>query len=263
MNGPEPAGPADFEEPDSRLVDLVLPSPNHGERRATGKPNCIVLHYTGMGDGPSAIAWLRNPASQVSCHYVVEEDGRVLQLVAEARRAWHAGRSSWAGETDLNDVSIGIEVVNAGHPGGLPPYPDPQVEAVVALCRDLVERSPIPSARVLAHSDVAPGRKIDPGEMFPWRRLFEAGVGLWVPPHPDRDGPVLETGQAGPRVADLKADLRACGYGIDVTGEFDPATAAVVRSFQLRFRPARVDGRADQATLATLADLRALLARSA
>ncbi len=226
-------------------------------------PDCLVLHYTGMADGPSAVARLRDPASQVSCHYVVEEDGRIIQLVAEARRAWHAGRSFWAGETDLNDASIGIEIVNAGHPGGLPPYPDAQVAAVVALCRDLVGRHPIPPARVLAHSDIAPGRKVDPGERFPWRRLFEAGVGLWVPPRPDRDGPVLEAGQAGAAIADLQTALRGCGYGLAVTGEFDPATAAVVRSFQLRFRPARADGRADPATLATLADFGTLLDRPA
>ena len=158
-------GPSDGA--DSALVDAVLPSPNHGERTAGRAPDCLILHYTGMADGPSAIAWLRNPAAEVSCHYVV------------------AGRSSWHGETDLNSASIGIEIVNAGHPGGLPPYPDAQVASVIALCRDVVGRHAIARDRVLAHSDVAPGRKLDPGERFPWDRLHANGVGLWVPPRPD------------------------------------------------------------------------------
>ncbi len=240
----------------------MLPSPNHGERQGGRAPTSIVLHYTGMADGPSAIAWLRNPDSQVSCHYVVEEDGRVLQLVPETRRAWHAGRSFWDGETDLNSASVGIEIVNAGHPGGLPPYPAEQVASVIALCRDLIARHAIRSDRVLAHSDVAPGRKLDPGERFPWAQLHAAGVGLWVPPRSDgpSDG-AYRLGDRGPAVASFQADLRRYGYGVEPSGVFDAVTEAVVRSVQLRFRPARVDGIADGATLATLADLLAARAQ--
>ncbi len=252
------SGAALLDRPDSARVDAVLPSPNHGERRGGRAPDALVLHYTGMADGPAALAWLRNPASEVSCHYVVEEDGRVVQLVAEDRRAWHAGRSVWAGDTDLNSASLGVEVVNAGHPGGLPPYPDAQVAALAALCRDLVARHAIPPARVLAHSDVAPGRKLDPGERFPWDRLHAAGVGLWVPSRPAPDEPACGPGDRGPAVAALQADLGRYGYGIEPTGLYDGATATVVRAFQLHFRPARADGLADADTRRVLADLLAL-----
>lgn len=241
---------------DCTLVDAVLPSPNHGARAGGRGPSCLILHYTGMADGPAAIAWLRNPDAQVSCHYVVQEDGRVLQLVAEGRRAWHAGRSFWDGETDLNSASIGIEIVNAGHPGGLPAYPDRQIASVIALCRDLIARHRIRPDRVLAHSDVAPGRKLDPGERFPWDRLHAGGVGSWVVPRLDLPGAPLSPGDRGAAVETLQADLRGYGYGIEPTGDYDGATETVVRAFQLHFRPARVDGIADPGTVATLADLR-------
>jgi N-acetylmuramoyl-L-alanine amidase len=247
---PHAAAPP-LDRPDSACVDTVLPSPNHGERRDGRAPDSLVLHYTGMADGPSAIRWLCTPESEVSCHYVVEEDGRVLQLVAEQRRAWHAGRSSWAGETDMNSASIGVEIVNAGHPGGLPPYPDRQVEAVIALCSDIVARYGLAAERVLAHSDIAPGRKLDPGERFPWRRLAEAGVGLWVAPQLAGSGSGLHPGARGPSVTDLQEALRSYGYGIEPTGRYDTATETVVRAFQLHFRPDRVDGLADPETLAT------------
>ncbi len=255
MTGVTHSGVLGVSRPDSGLVDALSPSPNHGERVGIAPPDCLILHYTGMADGPSAINWLCNPDSQVSCHYVVEEDGRVLQLVAEARRAWHAGRSSWAGNTDMNSASIGIEIVNAGHPGGLPDYPDAQIASVIALCRDLVGRHPIPPERVLAHSDVAPGRKEDPGERFPWSRLFEAGVGLWVPPRPDQDGPALLAEDHGAAVASLQTALQLHGYDLEASGTYDPVTEAVVRAFQLHFRPERVDGVADAATVAILRDL--------
>ena len=239
--------------PDGARVGSVRPSPNHGERLGPGRPDALVLHYTGMRDGASAVAWLCDPASGVSCHYVVEEDGAVLQLVPEARRAWHAGRSFWAGDTDLNSSSIGIEIVNGGHDFGLPGFPDRQVEAVVDLCRDILARHGIAPERVLAHSDIAPGRKQDPGERFPWRRLAEAGVGLWVPP--------AEDGGAEPDVAAVaaaQAGLARLGYGIAVTGLEDADSRTVVASFQRRYRPARVDGVVDAATGDTLARLLAL-----
>ncbi|MBE7200059.1 MAG: N-acetylmuramoyl-L-alanine amidase [Parafilimonas terrae] len=246
--------------PDSALVTAVRASPNHGPRAGAAGPTAIVLHYTGMTDGPAAIRWLRDPASQVSCHYVVEENGAVLQLLAEERRAWHAGRSSWHGETDLNSLSIGIEIVNGGHDFGLPPYPDVQIAAVAALCRDIMDRRGIPPARVLAHSDVAPGRKRDPGERFPWIALHARGVVLWVPERGDF-GSSLRDGDAGPEVLALQRDLAEAGYGVDVNGRFDDITRIVVEAFQRRHRPSTIDGVADAGTRATLRDLLDILRR--
>ena len=241
--------------PDSALVRALRASPNHGPRLRGDAPDAVILHYTGMTDGEAAIAWLCDPASSVSCHYVVEEDGGVLQLVAEARRAWHAGRSVWAGDTDMNSASIGIEIVNAGHIGGLPPYPEAQVAAVIALVDDIVRRHGIPAARVLAHSDVSPGRKEDPGERFPWPRLAASGLGLWVEPVEDGCGPPIGPGAQGPEVAALQQRLAAYGYGIASSGLYDQQTAVVVRAFQRHFRPDRIDGIADAQTRGTLAAL--------
>ena len=236
---------------DSSVASTVRPSPNHGERRGRSAPDCIVLHYTGMADGPSALARLCEPASEVSSHYVVAEDGAVIQLVPEARRAHHAGRSFWAGETDLNSASIGIEIINGGHDFGLPPFPQAQIAAVVALCRDVAGRYAIRPQRILAHSDIAPSRKQDPGEHFPWRTLAESGVGLWVPPAEGVEA-ALAPGMRGDAVAALQAALARVGYGIEASQAYDDATTTVVRAFQRRFRPARVDGIADQATIETL-----------
>ena len=154
-----------------RYIDA--PSPNFDTRSAP--PDMIVLHYTGMPTGEAALARLRDAEAKVSAHYLVEEDGRVFVLVAEARRAWHAGVSFWRGERDVNAVSIGIEIVNPGHEHGYRAFPGSQVEAVIALVSDIRTRWTIPDARVLGHSDVAPARKEDPGELFPWKRLHEAG----------------------------------------------------------------------------------------
>ncbi len=239
--------------PDSACVDDVAPSPNHGERRRG--LDALVLHYTGMSSGAAALARLCDPASDVSCHYLVWEDGRLTQLVAEARRAWHAGRGFWAGETDMNSASIGIEIVNRGHDGGCPSYPAAQIAALIALCRDVTARRAIPAQRVLAHSDIAPDRKIDPGEWFPWRELALAGIGLWCEPAPRTGGPVLRLGDAGADVETLRADLARLGYGTPIHGRYDEALAAVVAAFQRHFRPASVDGIADCSTRLTLAAL--------
>src|SRR3981081_1730569 len=189
--------------PDSPLVDHVRPSPNHGPRVGVARPDILLLHYTGMKTTQAALERLCDPGPQVSSHYLVFEDGRVFQLVAEARRAYHAGASSWEGTTDINSRSVGIEVGNQGHDFGCPEFPEPQVAAVIALCRDIVARWSIAPARVLAHSDVAPLRKRDPGEAFPWRRLAEAGVGLWVAPAPIADGAALRCGDRGDAVRDF------------------------------------------------------------
>ena len=241
--------------PDSRRVAAVLPSPNHGERLGAGRPDALVLHYTGMADGPSALRRLRDPAAEVSSHYVVAEDGTVVQLVPEARRAWHAGRSAWAGETDLNSASIGIEIVNGGHDFGLPPFPAAQIEALVALARDILDRRGIAACRVLAHSDIAPGRKQDPGERFPWARLAAAGLGLWVAP----SAMTAAAGALAPAaIRARQADLARFGYGIAATGCHDAASRAVVADFRRRYRPARVDGAFDPGTCDTLERLMAL-----
>jgi len=236
---------------DSPLAERFYPSPNHGPR-LVGPTDALILHYTGMPTGEAALDLLTTQRGGVSCHYFVWEDGRIWQLVAEDFRAWHAGKSFWAGETDLNSRSIGIEIVNPGHDGGCPPYPEAQIAAIIALCRDICGRAKIPPQRVLAHSDIAPSRKIDPGEFFPWKRLYEAGVGLWVEPSPIRRGPTLEPGALGPPVAALQQLLASHGYGVDATGVYDAATQDVVAAFQRHFRPEKVDGIADVSTVETL-----------
>lgn len=244
--------------PDSPLARRVAPSPNHGARRA-GPLDMLILHYTGMDSGAAALARLRDPLSEVSAHYLVFEDGGIVQMVPEARRAWHAGAGAWKGETDVNSRSIGIEIVHPGHAGGLPPYPGAQVEAVIGLARDILARWPIPPERVLAHSDVAPERKEDPGEIFPWDRLAAAGVGHRVPPARLQDGRFFARGDAGQPVEALQAMFALYGYDLPVTGLFDARTQAVVTAFQRHFRPARVDGVADASTITTLRDLIAAL----
>ena len=198
----------------------------------------LLLHYTGMPEADAALARLCSADAQVSAHYLVFEDGRIVQLVPEAQRAWHAGAASWAGDTDINSASIGIEIANPGHEHGYQDFPDAQIDAVIALCRDIVARHGIRADRVLAHSDVAPTRKEDPGEKFPWRMLHAAGVGHWVEPLPiETAGKTLTPGDRGETVRALQAELRRYGYGIEETGVYDDLTAAVVRAFQRHFRP--------------------------
>ena len=242
--------------PDSPAAVQVVPSPNHGERKDGRRPDMLILHYTGMpDDGEEALRWLCNPISEVSAHYLVFPNGNAVQMVPEVRRAWHAGRSSWAGETDINSCSIGIEIVNAGHDGGLPPFGETQIGSVIRLCRDIVTRWGIRPERVLGHSDVAPGRKQDPGERFPWERLNAAGVGHWVRPSPIRDGRFFQRGDQGPPIEALQGMFALYGYGLPITGMFDEATAAVATAFQRHFRQERVDGVVDASTISTLHDL--------
>jgi N-acetylmuramoyl-L-alanine amidase len=242
-------------EPESPVAAKVVPSPNQDEREGSRHPDILLLHYTGMPDANEALARLCTPAAKVSCHYLVFEDGRTVQLVPEARRAWHAGVSSWEGLPDVNSRSIGVEIANPGHAGGLPPYPAAQIEKVIGLSLDLVRRWGIRADRVLGHSDVAPDRKDDPGELFPWDALYRAGVGHWVEPAPIRDGRSHALEDRGPPVRELQAQLADYGYGVAVTGVFDEATAATVRAFQRHFRPERIDGGADPSTVETLANL--------
>jgi N-acetylmuramoyl-L-alanine amidase len=234
------------------MVSAVRPSPNFGERRNGMRPNMLLFHYTGMPDEREALQRLCSPESEVSAHYLVLSSGEIIQCVPEASRAWHAGESFWAGIRDINSCSIGIEVANPGHEWGYSDFPDAQIEAVIALCRDILARHEIAAERVLAHSDVAPARKRDPGEKFPWGRLHRAGIGRWVEPAPVKEGPILQPGDRGPAVERLQRRLGAYGYGIVVTGTYDVLTEHVVAAFQRHFRPARVDGVADPSTLATL-----------
>lgn len=237
---------------DSPVVDAVIASPNYGERRENAAIDMLVLHYTGMPDADQACRWLCNPESEVSSHYFVYEDGRVLQLVPEAQRAWHAGAGSWKGTGDINSRSIGIEISNPGHPAGCPPFPEGQVQAVIALCQDILARNRIAAELVLGHSDTSPGRKVDPGEAFPWAQLHAEGVGHHVPPAPIMDGTFLQEGDQGDPVAALQAMLAYYGYGIEINGTFDASTKAVVAAFQQHFRQRRADGVADVSTVQTL-----------
>lgn len=243
------SGPVEMRA-DCGLVTTLVPSPNFGARRAP--VDMLVLHYTGMASAEAAVEQLRNPAAEVSAHYVVLEDGGIIQMVPEAQRAWHAGRSSWEGISDTNSRSIGIEIVNGGHDFGLPAFPAAQIASVIALCADLQARHAIRADRVLAHSDVAPDRKQDPGENFPWEVLHAAGIGHLVPETPLTGGRFLMPGDHGEPVSALQALFALYGYGLEVTGVFDPATTQVVTAFQRHFRRTRVDGIADASTITTL-----------
>lgn len=243
------------------LTIIQAPSANFNER--LHPLDMLVLHYTGMQDGPSALARMQEDKEpRVSAHYMVEEDGRVFALVPEEKRAWQAGRSWWRGDEDLNSRSIGIEIVNPGHEWGYRPFPEAQIAAVIELCQGILSRWPIPQNRIVAHSDIAPDRKEDPGELFPWKRFAEVGIGLW--PAPARPEPWMmhgaAMGDAGVTVERLQADLAAIGYKIAVTGVFTEETAAVLRAFQRRWRPVRVDGEGDVETIVLANSVAALTA---
>jgi N-acetylmuramoyl-L-alanine amidase len=255
---PEPQ--ASHFTPDSPLAGRVFPSPNFGVRQDGAAPHILLLHYTGMPSAGAAIQWLAAPQSQVSCHYVIDENGKITQMVPEASRAWHAGVSHWRGTADINSRSIGIEIQNPGHDSGYPDFPEVQMAVVAALCLDIVRRHSIEPRHVLAHSDVAPRRKIDPGEKFDWALLARKGIGHWIAPAPAMpDFPVLAPADRGGAVAHLQHKLQAYGYGLEITGEYSEDTGFAVAAFQRHFRPALVDGRADRSTLETLDALLAAL----
>jgi N-acetylmuramoyl-L-alanine amidase len=242
------------------------PSPNFNDRKHP--VDMLVLHYTGMESGDAALARMCDPAAEVSAHYMVWEDGRITQLVAEHKRAWHAGVSSWQGDDDLNSRSIGIEIVNGGHDvplpdGTLPPYPDQQITALIALCQGVLARHAIPADRVVAHSDIAPTRKTDPGEHFPWARLAAAGIGL-SPVSGDAMAATdeLSTGHTGAQVSALQHALKAIGYRLEASGTYDAATRLVVCAFQRRWLPDRLTGNADRHTLARVRDVYAAVTAS-
>jgi len=238
------------------LVVREAPSPNFDSRRAP--PDMLVLHYTGMQTAEAAVARLRDPEAKVSAHYVVDEDGGILRLVAEERRAWHAGRGAWQGETDCNAASIGIEIVNPGHEFGYRAFPDVQIDAVISLVSDIRTRWTIADTRIIGHSDLAPDRKQDPGELFPWKRLASVGHGLWFDPAPERIaalGASLSPGEDGIGVIVLRSALHRLGYGLKPGGDYDEETRLTVEAFQRHWRPEKVDGIADGETRARLVGL--------
>lgn len=231
------------------MTPIPAPSPNFDVRKTP--PDMIVLHYTGMQTGEAALARLRDPEAKVSSHYVVEEDGRVFTLVAEERRAWHAGVSSWKGERDINGRSVGIEIVNPGHEFGYRPFPEAQIAAVIDLVAEIRTRWIIGDGFIVGHSDVAPDRKQDPGELFPWKRLAEAGHGYWVEV-PAAPGQPIGEGEEGAAVFALQAGFTRLGFDCAPSGTFDAHTTAVVTAFQRHWRPEKVDGIADGETRARL-----------
>ena len=217
------------------MIIIERPSPNQDAR--PGPVDTLILHYTGMQSAEAAIERLRDPVARVSSHYVVDEDGTTYRLVPEARRAWHAGISYWRGREGLNDTSIGIEIVNPGHEWGYRPFPAPQIEAVTLLCQAILGRHNIPGANVVGHSDVAPNRKQDPGELFPWRALAADGIGLW----PGANAPAS--------VSDVPGMLARLGYD----PRLDPGVA--LTAFQRHWRPEAVTGVPDDLSVQLLAAL--------
>lgn len=247
--------------PDSKLATNWRPSPNIEPRRDGRAPDMLILHYTGMESADAALDWLTREEAKVSAHYLVDEAGRITQIVAEEMCAWHAGQSYWAGETDLNSCSIGIEIHNPGHEFDYPDFPNVQMRSVEALCLDILSRHTIPGPRILAHSDIAPGRKRDPGEKFDWARLARAGIGLWVEPAPLNGDDGFGQGDETEDIAQLQREFQAYGYRIEVTSTYGKGLTQVVDAFQRHFRQSRIDGRADTSTRETLSRL--LAARGA
>jgi N-acetylmuramoyl-L-alanine amidase len=214
---------------------IERPSPNHGPRRPGAPIDLLLLHYTGMATTDAALERLTDPATQVGCHWLIDEDGTIYRLIDEDQRAWHAGRSFWAGERDINSRSIGIELVNPGHECGYRPFPPTQMAALVELAHGILARHPIAPHRVLGHSDVAPDRKRDPGELFDWAWLAARGIGLWPAP------------AAAAESIDVAADLQKIGY--------EHGDAATIVAFQRHFHPARIDGVTDGGTRSRIAQI--------
>lgn len=234
---------------------IKRPSPNFDERPAGVGPSVLVLHYTGMESTQEALESLCDPASRVGAHYLVTEEGEVFQLVDEAMRAWHAGVSRWRGEHSINDISIGIELANPGHEFGYTPFPKPQMASLEEVCIDIVRRHAIEPINVVGHSDVAPGRKQDPGELFDWQRLARSGVGLWLGEVHDFPGQGAETENAKTDWAALQIKMRALGYGLSISGQADRETRDALTAFQRHWRPQRVTGEADAHCLEVLGAL--------
>jgi N-acetylmuramoyl-L-alanine amidase len=221
------------------IAFVERPSPNHGPRAPGALVTMAVLHYTGMQSASAALDRLTKSGSDVSAHYLVDEDGKIYRLVDEARRAWHAGKASWRNVADVNSASIGIELVNPGHEFGYRAFPAAQIDALIALLSELRGRHLIDPADIVGHSDVAPDRKADPGELFPWRALAERGLALWP------RGPIA----AAPPDEDAAVRMLAhIGYGPNSHRD-------IVTAFQRRFRPGRCDGVLDPETMVLIVAL--------
>ncbi|HEX3429637.1 MAG TPA: N-acetylmuramoyl-L-alanine amidase [Rhizomicrobium sp.] len=228
---------------------IERPSPNFDARPDGGPIDILVLHYTGMRTAEEALVRLCDPEAKVSSHYTIDEAGIIYRHVEESKRARHAGVSYWAGERDVNNRSIGIEIVNPGHEFGYVPFPEVQIAAVIELSRDILARHVIPPQRVVGHSDVAPARKMDPGELFPWERLAQNGVGLY-PSEPMLDSMT--------RASETSFASMLASYGYGVAPDLDIPLALVVMAFQRHFRPKKLDGAIDaesQARLRTLLEM--------
>lgn len=230
-----------------------MSSPN-ASSRAGGLPSLLVLHYTGMQSAEAAISRLCDPIAKVSAHYVVEEDGKLHKLVEEKDCAWHAGVSFWRNVRNVNETSIGVEIVNPGHEWGYRKFPDAQMQAVAKLCKSIIERHMIQPRNVVGHSDVAPQRKTDPGELFNWEWLAQQGVGLW--PFSGLKVPAgvatLQEGSTGEEVLWMQTSLASYGYSVPLTGIYDMLTKNVVIAFQRHFRPKNIGGEWDAECAARL-----------
>jgi N-acetylmuramoyl-L-alanine amidase len=242
----------------TRFPVVDRPSPNHDARPKGARIDMLVLHYTGMKTAEEALARLCDPAAKVSAHYTVDTDGVVYRHVPDDRRAWHAGASFWAGEDNVNGRSVGIELVNPGHEFGYVPFADKQIASLIDLADDIVKRHRVPARRVLGHSDVAPARKTDPGELFPWKHLADFGIGVWprsLPPLRGREPRQRASDPAKPDGAgdDFADALARFGYG--VRPAVDVPLDAVIAAFQRHFRPSCIDGVADAECAAILASL--------
>lgn len=224
------------------------PSPNFDARGCS--VSHIILHYTDMPDAQAALARLCDGEAKVSAHYLIRRDGHVFQMVDESKRAWHAGVSFWRGEADMNSASIGIELDHEGHNerGEIAAFPEAQMQALIALLDDVTARHAIDRHNILGHSDIAPGRKIDPGEAFDWAALAAAGFGLWLHDVKIENVQALANESTDKAVAPLQKALAAFGYQIEATGVYDAQTQAVVIAFQRHFRPTKIDGIADAET---------------
>ena len=222
------------------------PSPNFGDRPDGCPIDILVLHYTGMQSGAAALERLCDPESSVSSHYLIEEDGRIFQLVDEDKRAWHAGLGIWQGCQDVNSHSIGIEIVNPGHEYGYRPFPEIQIQSVIDLTQDILARHDIPASRIIAHSDMAPDRKEDPGELFPWQQLAENGIGLWPECHGVAE---ISSGISGTAVSpdEFHRLLEAVGYG---PADSDEDKAKRTIAFQRHWRQNDISGNVDGECLA-------------
>ncbi len=238
------------------LLEIIkTPSPNWDERPEGRQIDTVVLHYTGMQTGEEALARMCNPEAKVSAHYMIEEDGRLFCLVPEEKRAWHAGFSHWQGRDNINHNSIGIELVNTGHEFGYVPFPDAQISVLLELLKAIHERHEIPSLGYIGHSDIAPDRKTDPGELFPWGRLSEHGFGVWSNIDGSNTEILYEKGDSGPEIVSINKQLGMVGYDCSNSLIYDANLERVLLAFQRHWRPQWVTGCYDRGTALILEDI--------